>query len=310
VEFFKKNKIKLLMLSPLVLGFLFFIVSAISAYYTVQTTVMPKDFKEVSLNITDYEIQQIDEKTNSVKWILKSQSAKASSDESQATVIKPQIKFYDKGSEKFTIEAGSADLDKANQKIVLYENVTLKTFDKSIEIISSKMLFSEENPFVEFSDNWQVTNDKGYIIAGERGKLSKGKDLIISEGNASIKKLEDQLNLQADSITLELKSDIPVKARSNAVLNIGLDKKLFASSIDIKSNGALNASGAVKVVTPSIQCYSSNMVIIPKPNKNPKTAIFTGNPFVIQDGSKLYADKIEYDFDSGEAHLLGSVHSG
>jgi LPS export ABC transporter protein LptC len=298
------------MLSPLVAGILFFIISAISAFYTVQTTVMPKDFKEVSLNITDYQIQQIDEKTNLVKWILKAKSAKASSDESQATVIKPQIKFYDKGIEKFTIEGESANLDKANQEIILHKNVILKTSDKSIEIISNKMFFSEENPFVEFSDGWQVSNDKGYVIAGNKGKLSKAKDLIVSEGNASLKKLEDQLNLQADTITLELKSDTPVKARSNAVLNIGLDKKLFASSIDIKSNGALNATGAVKVVTPSIQCYSNNMVIIPKPNKNPKTAIFTGNPFVIQDGSKLYADKIEYDFDTGEAHLIGSVHSG
>lgn len=298
------------MLSPLVAGILFFIISAISAFYTVQTTVMPKDFKEVSLNITDYQIQQIDEKTNSVKWILKAESAKASSDESQATVIKPQIKFYDKGIEKFTIEGESADLDKANQEIILHGNVILKTSDKSIEIISNQMFFSEENPFVEFSDGWQVSNDKGYVIAGNKGKLSKAKDLIVSEGNASLKKLEDQLNLQADTITLELKSDTPVKARSNAVLNIGLDKKLFASSIDIKSNGALNATGAVRVVTPSIQCYSNNMVIIPKPNKNPKTAIFTGNPFVIQDGSKLYADKIEYDFDTGEAHLIGSVHSG
>lgn len=298
------------MLSPLVAGILFFIISAISAFYTVQTTVMPKDFKEVSLNITDYQIQQIDEKTNSVKWILKAESAKASSDESQATVIKPQIKFYDKGIEKFTIEGESADLDKANQEIILHGNVILKTSDKSIEIISNQMFFSEENPFVEFSDGWQVSNNKGYVIAGNKGKLSKAKDLIVSEGNASLKKLEDQLNLQADTITLELKSDTPVKARSNAVLNIGLDKKLFASSIDIKSNGALNATGAVRVVTPSIQCYSNNMVIIPKPNKNPKTAIFTGNPFVIQDGSKLYADKIEYDFDTGEAHLIGSVHSG
>jgi LPS export ABC transporter protein LptC len=298
------------MLSPLVAGILFFIISAISAFYTVQTTVMPKDFKEVSLNITDYQIQQIDEKTNSVKWILKAESAKASSDESQATVIKPQIKFYDKGVEKFTIEGESADLDKANQEIILHNNVILKTSDKSIEIISNQMFFSEENPFVEFSDGWQVSNNKGYVIAGNKGKLSKAKDLIVSEGNASLKKLEDQLNLQADTITLELKSDTPVKARSNAVLNIGLDKKLFASSIDIKSNGALNATGAVRVITPSIQCYSNNMVIIPKPNKNPKTAIFTGNPFVIQDGSKLYADKIEYDFDTGEAHLIGSVHSG
>lgn len=298
------------MLSPLVAGILFFVISAISAFYTVQTTVMPKDFKEVSLNITDYQIQQIDEKTNSVKWILKAESAKASSDESQATVTKPQIKFYDKGIEKFTIEGESADLDKANQEIILHGNVILKTFDKSIEILSNQMFFSEENPFVEFSDGWQVSNNKGYVIAGNKGKLSKAKDLIVSEGNASLKKLEDQLNLQADTITLELKSDTPVKARSNAVLNIGLDKKLYASSIDIKSNGALNASGAVRVVTPSIQCYSNNMVIIPKPNKNPKTAIFTGNPFVIQDGSKLYANKIEYDFDTGEAHLIGSVHSG
>lgn len=298
------------MLSPLLVGILFFVFSALSALYTVQTTQMPDDFGDVSLNITDYQIQQIDEKDNSVKWVLKAETAEASSDESKALVTKPQIKFFDAGVEKFTIDGDSADLDKANQEILIHDNVVLETTDGSIKILTNKMFFSETNPFVEFSETWQVTNNKGYVIEGQKGKLSKKNDIIISEGNASLTKVSDKLKITADIITLELENSIPVKARTNSVLHIGNDKKLYADSIDIQSNGAVKARGSVKVITDAIQCYSSNMEIIPKANKKPKTAIFTGNPYVIQDGNKLYAEKINYDFDTGEAHLIGSVHSG
>lgn len=298
------------MLSPLLVGILFFLFSAISALNTINTTQMPTDFDDVSLNITDYQIQQIDEKDNSVKWVLKAETAEASSDESKAKVIKPEIKFFDAGVEKFTIVGDTADLDKANQEIVIHDNVTLNTTDGSIKIITNKMFFSETNPFVEFSETWQVTNNKGYIIKGLKGKLKKSRETIVSEGNASLTKVSDKLKITADVITLELEEAIPVKARSNAVLHIGSDKKLYANSINIKSNGGVDASGSVKVMTPAIQCYSSYMTIIPKANKKPRTALFTGNPYVIQDGNKLYAEKINYDFDTGEAHLIGSVHSG
>tara|TARA_B100001989_G_C24496395_1_gene442403 strand:- start:80 stop:976 length:897 start_codon:yes stop_codon:yes gene_type:complete len=298
------------MLSPLLVGILFFVFSAISALYTIKTTELPQNFDDVSLNITDYQIQQIDEQTNSVKWVLKAETAEASSDESKAEVTKPQIKFFDNGVEKFTIDGDTADLDKANQKIIIKNNVKLKTSDGAITITTNKMFFAEESPFVEFYDNWKVVNDEGYVIAGQTGKLSKKKDIIISEGDASLLKAKDKLKITADQINLDMKDSTPVKARSNSILHIGVDKKLHADEIDIQTNGAVKANGAVKVLTPSIQAYSQRMQIIPKANKKPKTAIFTGNPYVIQDGNKLYAEKIEYDFDTGEAHLLGSVHSG
>ncbi len=298
------------MLSPLFVGILFFVVSAMSAFNTIQTTEMPKDFDSISLNITDYQIQQIDQKNNSVKWVLKAEAAETSADESKAKITKPQIKFFNAGVEKFTIDGDWADLDKVNQEIVIMDNVILETSDKSIKILTNKMFFSEANPFVEFSETWQVTNDKGYVIKGLKGKLSKSRDIIISEGNASLTKVADKLKITADEITLELKSSTPVKARSNSILHIGDDKKLYANSIDIQANGGVKANGAVKVVTDAIECYSANMIIIPKANKKPQTAIFTGNPYVIQDGNKLFAEKINYDFDTGEAHLIGSVHSG
>lgn len=152
------------MLSPLLVGILFFVVSAISAFYTVQTTDMPVDFDKVTLDISDYQIQQIDEKTNTVKWILKAKRAEASSSESKAKVHEPHIKFYEEGKEKFTIDGTIADLDKISQEIVIKDDVVLETSDGSIKILTNKMFFSEENPFVIFSDTWKVTNDKGYII--------------------------------------------------------------------------------------------------------------------------------------------------
>jgi LPS export ABC transporter protein LptC len=298
------------MLSPLLVGILFFVFSAISAFIALESTEMPENFDEVTLNITDYQIQQIDEVNNSVKWVLKAETAQTDGDESKAFVTKPQVKFFDAGKEKFTIDGKTANLDKAKQEIVITDNVVLKTTDGSITILTNKMFFSEENPYVEFSDNWQLKNNKGYIIAGVRGKLNKKQDYIISEGNASLTKKSDNLNITADVITLDLKGDVPVKAKSNATLKIGVDKKLVSDLINISANGGVRADGAVKVFTPSIECYSTQMQIVPKANKKPKTAIFTGSPYVIQQGNKLFADKIIYDFDSGEAHLEGSVHSG
>ena len=298
------------MLSPLLVGILFFVFSTISALVAIETTELPTDFEEVSLNITDYQIQQIDEKNNSVKWVLKATNAEASADESKAQVTKPQIKFFDAGKEKFTIDGDTADLDKAKQEIVISDNVILETTDGSVKILTNKMFFAEENPYVEFSENWQLKNDKGYIIAGLRGKLNKKSDVIISQGKASLTKKIDNLNITADTITLDLKGATPVKARTNAILSIGSDKKLFSDTIDISSSGAVKADGQVQVVTPSLECYSAQMQIIPKADKNPQKAIFTGNPYVIQQGNKLFADRIIYDFDSGEAHLEGSVHSG
>ncbi len=298
------------MLSPLLVGFLFFVFSAISAFYTVSTTDLPEDFTEINLNISDYQIQQIDEKTNSVKWALKAETAETSSDESKALITKPQLKYFEAGVEKFNIDGNRADLDKATQEIYIQDNVVLKSTDGAITIKTNKMFFAEQNPFIEFYENWEIENNKGYVIKGIRGKLSKDQSRIISQGDASLTKVSDNLKISADTINLELKSSTPVKARTNAILDIGSGKKLYASSIDISSNGAVRANGNVKVITSEIQCYSRQMRIIPKANKKPKKAIFTGNPYVIQQGTKLYADEIEYDFATGEAHLLGSVHSG
>ena len=298
------------MLAPLVVGVLFFVFSAIWAFYKVETSVLPEDFQEVNLKITDYQIQQIDEKSNTVKWVLKAEQAETSTDESQAEITKPQLKFFDNAKEKFTIDGDFANLDKAKQEIVITENVTLKTTNSNIVINTNKMFFSEDNPFVEFSDQWKLLNKQGYLISGLKGKLSKNHDTIVSVGNASLSKQGDNFKISADSITLELASATPVKARSNAILDLTQAQKLYAGSIDIASDGGIKANTNVKVITPTLECYSTNLKVIPKADKNPQLAIFTGNPHIIQGGNKIYADVIKYDFDTGEAHIEGNVHSG
>jgi LPS export ABC transporter protein LptC len=310
VNFFKKNKVKLLMLSPILLGLLFFLYSVSSAFYTVNTTKLPKNFDDLSLEIDDYQIQQIDEKNNSVKWVLRALKAKIAADKNSAEIINPKIKFFDSGKQKFTIDGKKADLDKAKQEIVVSEDVVLKTSDKKIQVLTNKMFFSEANPFVEFADDWKIINDKGYEIAGDTGKLSKTQDLIVSIGNASLLKAKDNLKITAEEITLDLKSTLVIRAKTNSTLHLDSEKKLYANNIDINTSGAVRAQGSVKVKTPDLECYSESMRIIPKANKKPKTAIFEGKPYVVQQGNKLYADLIRYDFDSQEAILEGSIHSG
>jgi len=279
---------------------------------TIKTTKIPKKFDDVSFNLKNYQIQQIDENTNTVKWVLKSEAAQASSDESKAIITKPKLLFFDAGQPQFTIEAEKAALNKADQKVLLEEKVYLVSSDDKLKIHAGKMIFSEHDDYIRFSENWQIEDDSGFDISGLLGSLSKDQKHIISQKNARLVKKDQErdLTIDADLIHLEPKAVIPVKADGSATMLISATQRLNASHLEIKKDGELNASGNVSITTDKLICHSQKLKVIPRPDKNPQTAVFTGNPFIIQNKQTIYADTITYNFDTGLAQIEGHVHSG
>jgi len=296
------------MLTPILIGLAFFFYSTISALITINTTDIPDDFDNVNVEISDYQIQQIDEKTNQVKWILNAEEAETSTGETEAKIHHPSLVYYDGSKPKFTITSVYAQLDQKNQQVILNDNVILKTSDGKYTIRAGEMFFKESDEFIEFSKNWKIENHEGYKIDGIIGMVSKDFNTIISKQNARLNK--DSTDILADEIRLELNSSEPVKAYRNAVLKISEEQKLYANEIKISSNGNVRAEGAVNVKTSEIDCFSDHLIITAKPNKSPQLAVFTGNPHIIQSGNSIYSDKIIYDFDTKQASMEGGVHSG
>lgn len=306
--FYRKYKVKIVMLTPILIGLAFFFFSTISALITINTTKIPENFSSVNVEISEYQIQQIDENTSQIKWILNAKKAKARSDESEAQIIDPSLVYYEAGKPKFTITSTHAILNKKEQEVELTDNVVLKTSDGNYTIKAGKMFFKEADDFIKFSENWDIENHQGYKIDGQIGKVSKNFQIIISQGNSQLKK--GDLNISGEEIRLDLNSSEPVKAKNNALLKISEDQKLYANEIKIYENGRVQAQGNVNVKTNEINCFSENLNIEPKIDKSPKLAIFTGNPHIVQTGNSIYSDKIIYDFDSKQASMLGGIHSG
>lgn len=306
--FYTKHKVKIVMLTPIFIGLAFFFYSAISALITVNTTDIPDDFDNVNVEISDYQIQQIDEKTNQVKWILNAEEAETSTNDTEAKIHNPSLIYYEGAKPKFTITSVNAMLDQKNQQVTLNDNVILKTSDGKYTIRAGEMYFKESNPYIEFSKNWKIENNEGYKIDGLIGMVSKDFNTIISKQNAKLNK--DTIDIFGDEIRLDLNSSEPVKAYGNAVLKISEEQKLYADEIKISNNGNVKANGDVNVKTTEIDCFSNHLDITAKANKNPKLAVFTGDPHIIQSGNSIYSDKIIYDFDTKQASMEGRVHSG
>jgi LPS export ABC transporter protein LptC len=307
-NFYQKHKVTIIMFTPIFVGLAFFFYSAISGMRTVNTTELPDTANSVNVEISDYQIQQIDEKTNFVKWVLNAERAETSRNDTQAKIFNPSLLYFDHNKPKFTIVAKIADLDKASQEVHLQDKVVLKTSDGNYTILAGRMNFKEANDFISFSDNWTILNNEGYTIDGSEGMVNKDFSIVISKNNAKLNKQD--INLKADHIRLELKSKDPIQATGNAVLEINSEQKLFANKIIISDLGRIKANGQVNVKTPEIDCYSSHLEILSNPDKSPKLAIFTGNPHVVQSGNSIYADKISYDFVTKQTSLEGKVHSG
>ena len=105
------------MLSPLILGLMFFVYSGISGLMTVKAAEIFEQTEAVPLQIGDFEIQEIDTESNQVKWILNAVNSQSDLSQNQAEVDKPKLSFYDPDSNfedlKFIITAKRASFDKA-----------------------------------------------------------------------------------------------------------------------------------------------------------------------------------------------------
>jgi LPS export ABC transporter protein LptC len=307
-NFYQKHKVTIIMFTPIFVGLAFFFYSAFSGMMTVNTTEIPDNATTVNLEISDYQIQQIDKKTNFVKWALNAEKAEATRSDTQAKISNPSLIYYEENKAKFTIVSKTAQLDQANQEVHLRDQVVLKTSDGNYTILAGTMDFKEKDEFISFGDNWTILNNEGYTIEGLEGKVNKDFSIVISKNNAKLNKQD--INLKSDHIRLELKSKDSVQATGNSVLEINSEQKLFADEILISEFGRVRASGQVNVKTPELDCYSQKLEILPNADKSPKTAIFTGNPYIVQSGNSIYADKISYDFATQKTSLEGRVHSG
>ncbi len=300
------------MLAPLALGLLFFIYSAVSGIIAINTTKIPKDFKKVSLKISNYEIKQISTNGDQVEWILKSSHAYASSDESKAKIIEPYLIYYQAGKEKFKIRSKVAYLNKVDQEVLLINGVTLDSADGKYSIKAGTLKFAESNKFLNLEDNWTLVTDDGSTVKGNSGLVSKDFKSITSINDASLTKKDgdSSIVITGQKIELQSESETPIIASNSAVLHMSSTQKLYANLIKIKKNGYVYANSNVRVVTPKMICQSQTLEVIPKKeDKKPKTAIFKGNPHITQNDHTIYADLITYDFATEAAAFEGHVHS-
>lgn len=306
------------MLTPLVVGLLFFAYSAITALIVVNNSKIFDTATNAKFEIGNFEIQQIDEKTNSVKWSLKASQTQADQGQTQAKVTSPNLIFFNplaKGAKtpqaRFTITADFAYLDKAEQEVNLFDNVLLLTSDGKFQIRSGKLKFREELPVIVVSDNWTLSSDSGYVIGGQKGLIDKDFKSIVSQTGASLTKTKgsNPINMTADEITLESRGSQTVRAEGNAKLIISNTQTLIAHQIIINESGLVKANGAVNVKAQNLNCFSDHLVIKPNAGKTPQTALFTGRPHIIQGANTIYADTITYDFATKQAQIVGNVHS-
>ncbi len=304
------------MLTPLVVGLLFFAYSAISALIVVQNSKIFESTPGAKFEIGDFEIQQIDERTNSVKWSLKASQTQSDPGQTQAKINNPKLIFFDTSTNthqaRFTINSKFAYLNKAEQEINLFDSVHLLTSDGKYQIESNKLKFREELPVIVVSDGWTLSS-KDYKISGDKGLINKDFKSIISQLHASLSQesKSNGIKLSGDEIKLESHGAQTVTANGNAKLLISATQTLTANQIVIYESGLVKASGVVSVRTENLDCHSDNLVIHPKADKSPNKAVFTGHPYIIQgDNNVIHADTINYDFATKQADIVGNVHSG
>lgn len=308
------------MLAPLIVGFLFFAYSAISALLVINDTKIFEQVKKAPLQIGDFELQQIDQNTNSLKWSLKAKQTSADSKSNQAQINEVKLIFFDEANStakdpraKFVITSKTAALDKNQEEVILKDDVVIKTSDGKFIIHAGKLRFKDDLPQLEVENGWRLDSSDGYTIEGAKGLINKNFKSIISQGNAKLvkisKKAGENINITGNEIFLDSASKQPVKARGNALLLISSTQTLRAVEIIIHDAGLVEAHGAVNVVADNLNCYSNNLVVKPNPDKSPKTAVFTGNPHLVKGSNTIYADTINYDFATKQADIVGNVHS-
>lgn len=296
------------MSSPIIVGLAFFLYSSISAFITVNSVVLPDDFEDIALVIRDYHIKEIDQNDNSIKWTLEANKAELDQTQSRGRVKKAVMRFYEDEKEVYKIESKFALLNREIETIRLYEKVVLTFNEGEYVLHANELHFAQAKDDIEVRSGWHLLLSKkqgGYRVAGNDGLISKDFKSIKSIGDASLSK--EDMRLTATEI--ELAENKPVIASGNAQIELPNSQTLSAATIIIKQNGMINAESAVQVKTTKVACFSDRMVIYPGADKSPQTAVFSGNPYIIQNDRTIFADSIKYDFATEQVIVEGNVRS-
>ncbi len=309
-SFMSKHGPKVAMLAPLFLFIIFFLYSTASALLTVNNSKIPKDFEKIDLEIKNYKLEQVDQHSKQKLWQLQARSATLDPKYNSADVAEPVIEYYDKnsGKLKFILSSDSASLDRQKQAFKLFDNVKLNFNNNQYNLESGNLEFSEESQVFTTNKSWSLdSREKDITLKGLSGIISKDFKALISEGAASLSKAE--YLLEADRIAVNLaEAHSSVDAAGNSKLNIRNKQiTLRANQIHLDPKGNLKAHGGINIVTPKVHCYANNLLV--RKVNNVQLATLTGNPYIVRNGDKIFADEIDYNFDTEEVTIKGNVHS-
>jgi len=305
MEFFRKYKSNIILLSPLIVGLLFFVYSSISALITFNTTEVPEEFEKAAVVVKQYEIREIDRKTNQLKWLLNAERAELDQEQKQGRVHKVKIKVYEFGQDKFTISANYALMN--NKSLRFYDGAQLVSSDAQHKLSAEEIHFDDTKTDIEVRGKWQLENmgTSPSVITGKEGYISRNFSAITSKGSASLS--QGATNLSADELVIA--RDKPIVARGNASARLANGSVVNASELLIYESGELRARGAVTVTTAKVVVHAQEMLVEAGADRKPRLAKFKGNPNIVQDGRTIYADSIVYDFSTEQALIEGNVHS-
>ncbi len=307
MEFLRKHKSNLILLSPLIIGLLFFIYSGISAFITVNTTEVPEEFEKANVTVKQYEISEIDRKTNKLKWVLNAASAELDQDQKQGKVHKVVIRVYESGAEKFIIKADHALLNNKIKSIRLYDGAQLISSDGKHKLSAAEIHFDDAKTNIEVRGRWQLEKlaANPAIITGDEGYISRDFDTVTSLGHASLS--QGTTKLTANELILS--KDKPIIARGAASAKLSNGSVVNAAELLIYESGEVKAHGSVAVTTTKVKVYAAEMLVEAGADRKPRIARFKGNPYIVQDGRTIYADTIVYDFTTEQAVIEGNVRS-
>ena len=82
---------------------------------------------------------------------------------------------------------------------------------------------------------------------------------------------------------------------------------LKASEIHLDAEGNLRAAGKVNINTDNTNCFAEKLCV--RKEAENQIATLTGNPYILRNGDKIFADEIIYNFDTEELTIKGNVHS-
>lgn len=306
-NFFSKHKLKLIMLAPVLAGLSFFVFSSISALITINSVSVPEDFQKINLKVKEYQVTEIDRNTHKKKWTLKAKSAVSDLKHTNAKIKDAHMEMFENDKVSFVLESDYAQINETEKEVNLFDNVKVVHANGDYVINSGELKYKDSDEYFYLKSNWDLKSHKGFTIKGSEGKIKKDFSELYSNGNASINNKD--FNLSAKNITVE--KDKATLAEGNSILKLNAkNSSLHGDSISINNDGSIDAQGSIKVKNDKIQCYSDELNIQADAKKKPSLAVFTGNPYIIQNDKKIYADLITYNFNTGKATVEGNVHTG